>query len=83
MWKGLLRREGKRGQAGLGIRSFQKNATFSGSFAFFSKERNVLAFFCILYKRMQKGTWQGGKNGIRGVVRTERERECDKEERTG
>ena len=37
--------------AGLGIHSFQKNATFSHSFAFFSKERNVLAFFCVLYKK--------------------------------
>ena len=37
---------------GLGKRSFQKNATFLRSFAFFSKERNILAFFYILYKRM-------------------------------
>ena len=37
--------------AGLGIHSFQKNATFSRSFAFFSKERNILAFFCVLYKK--------------------------------
>ena len=36
---------------GLGMRSFQKNATFLPSFAFFSKERNVFAFFCILYKK--------------------------------
>ena len=36
----------------MGMRSFQKNATFLCSFAFFSKERNVLAFFCILYKIM-------------------------------
>ena len=32
-------------------RSFQKNATFLRSFAFFSKERNVLKFFCVLYKK--------------------------------
>ena len=36
---------------GLGIHSFQKNAMFSRSFAFFSKELNVLAFFCVLYKK--------------------------------
>ena len=34
--------------AGLGMRSFQKNAMF------FSKERNVLAFFCIVFKRTQR-----------------------------
>ena len=33
------------------MHSFQKNATFSHSFAFFSKERNILAFFCVLYKK--------------------------------
>ena len=33
---------------GLGIRSFQKNATVSRSVAFFSKERNILASFCVL-----------------------------------
>ena len=46
--------------AGWGIRSFQKNATFLRSFAFFSKERKVLAFrtlhsllsFMFLIKRM-------------------------------
>ena len=38
--------------SGLGIRSFQKNATFSRSFAFFSKEQSVLALFCVLIKRM-------------------------------
>ena len=43
-----LRRLTLRG-AGLGMHSFQKNATFLHSFAFFSKERNVLAFFCVLY----------------------------------
>ena len=37
--------------SGLGIRSFQKNATFSRSFAFFSKEQSVLALFCVLYKK--------------------------------
>ena len=36
---------------GLGIHSFQMNATFLRSFAFFSKEYNLLAFFCILYKK--------------------------------
>ena len=35
--------------SGLGIRSFQKNATFSRSFAFFSKERNIL---CILLRSL-------------------------------
>ena len=38
-------------EQGLGMHSFQKNATFSHSFAFFSKERNILAFFCVLYKK--------------------------------
>ena len=33
------------------LHSFQKNATFSCSFAFFSKEQNILALFCILYKK--------------------------------
>ena len=37
--------------AGLGIYTFQKKATFLRSFAFFSKECNVLAFFCVLYKK--------------------------------
>ena len=37
-------------ETGLGKRSFQKNATFSHSFAFFKKS-NILAFFCILYKK--------------------------------
>ena len=37
--------------ARLGKHSFQKNATFLRSFAFFSKECNVLAFFCVLYKK--------------------------------
>ena len=36
---------------GLGKHSFQKNATCSCSFTFFSKERNILAFFCVLYKK--------------------------------
>ena len=40
-----------RSHAGLGIRSFQKNAKFLHSFAFFWKERNVLSFFCVLYKK--------------------------------
>ena len=38
-------------RAGLGKHSFQKNATFLRFFAFFSKERNVLPFFCVLYKK--------------------------------
>ena len=38
-------------ELGLGIGSFQKNSTFLRSFSFFSKERNVLALFCVLYKR--------------------------------
>ena len=33
------------------MHSFQKNATFSHSFAFFSKEQNILAFCCVLYKK--------------------------------
>ena len=37
--------------SGLGMRSFQKNAMFLCSFAFFLKERNILAFFCILYNK--------------------------------
>ena len=41
------------GLGSVGTRSFQKNAKFLSSFAFFSKELNVLVFFCILYKRMQ------------------------------
>ena len=36
---------------GLGKHSFQKNATFLRSFAFFSKECNILAFFCVFYKK--------------------------------
>ena len=36
---------------GLGKHSFQKKATFSRSFEFFSKERNILTFFCNLYKK--------------------------------
>ena len=35
--------------SGLGIHSFQKNATILRFFALFSKERNVLAFFCVLF----------------------------------
>ena len=35
----------------LGKSSFQINATFLRSFAFFSKERYILAFFCVLYKK--------------------------------
>ena len=38
-------------QSGLGMSSFQKNAMLLCSFAFFSKECNVLAFFCVLYKK--------------------------------
>ena len=38
-------------QTGLGKHSFQKNATFLPSFVFLSKERNILAFFCVLYKK--------------------------------
>ena len=38
-------------RAGFGIRSFQKKVLFSRSYAFFSKELNVLAFFYVLYKR--------------------------------
>ena len=38
-------------QAGLSIRSFQKNAMFSRSFAFFSKEQNVLHSFAFFIKR--------------------------------
>ena len=35
--------------SGLGIRSFQKNATFSHSFALFLKERNIL---CVLLRSL-------------------------------
>ena len=35
----------------MGIRSFQKNTMFLRSFVFFSKERNVLVFFSVLYKK--------------------------------
>ena len=58
----------RRRNAGLGMRSFQKNATFLRSFAFFIKESFVLcillrsleknasffAFFYVLYKRMRR-----------------------------
>ena len=49
--------------AGLGIRSFQKNATFLRnkrtehfwrSFPFFIKEQNVFVFFSVLYKRTER-----------------------------
>ena len=42
-------------QSSVELQSFarvgQKNVTFLRSFVFFSKERNVLTFFCVLYKK--------------------------------
>ena len=42
-------------QSSVELQSFarvgQKNVTFLRSFVFFSKERNILTFFCVLYKK--------------------------------
>ena len=43
--------------SGLGIRSFQNNATFLRSFPFFIKEHGVFAFFSVLYKRTQRSLY--------------------------
>ena len=44
----------RRRNAGLGMRSFQKNATFLRSFALFIKNTAFFAFFCVLYKRTRR-----------------------------